>query len=140
MRRDCIIKPPPPLRLLEPMNILSVLSMNVFPNCICICMLRGSTHYNAITPRVLSHLIVDFLGSRRMETALTSIEVLLRPTLVQSDEPSDLRGSMSPTTRHRCMHILVYTAPGSTRRSPIQLWTGPARRCLTSVIEPTPIS
>ena len=29
----------------------------------------------------------------------------LRPTLVQSDEPSDLRSSLSPTTRHR---ILVY--------------------------------
>ena len=49
---------------------------------ICICMLRGSTHYCAIAPRVLSHHIVDFLGSRRMETAPTSIEVLLRPTLV----------------------------------------------------------
>ena len=46
--------------------------------------------------------IVDFLGSRRMETARTSIEVLLRPTQSQSDEPSDLRGSLSPTTRHRC--------------------------------------
>ena len=42
--------------------------------------------------------IVDFLGSRWMETAPTSIEVLLRPTLVQSDEPSDLRGSLSPTS------------------------------------------
>ena len=47
--------------------------------------------------------IVDFLGSRRMETAPTSIEVLLRPTQSQSDEPSDLRGSLSPT--------IVYTAP-----------------------------
>ena len=28
----------------------------------------------------------------------TSIEVLLRPTLGQSDEPSDLRGSLSPTS------------------------------------------
>ena len=37
--------------------------------------------------------IVDFLGSRRMGTAPTSIEVLLRPTQSQSDEPSDLRGS-----------------------------------------------
>ena len=53
--------------------------------------------------------VVDFLGSRRMETAPTSIEVLLRPTQSQSDEPSDLRGSLSPTS--------VY----STRRSPIQL-------------------
>ena len=42
--------------------------------------------------------IVDFLGSRWMETAPRSIEVLLRPTLVQSDEPSDLCGSLSPTT------------------------------------------
>ena len=37
--------------------------------------------------------IVDFLGTRWMKTAPTSIEVLLRPTLGQSDEPSDLRGS-----------------------------------------------
>ena len=57
--------------------------------------------------------IVDFLGSRRMETAPTSIEVLLRPTQSQSDEPSDLRGSLSPT--------IVYMAPSSPRRSPIQL-------------------
>ena len=54
--------------------------------------------------------IVDFLGSRRMETAPTSIEVLLRPTPVQSDEPSDLRGSLSPTTRHRCANY----EPGAT--------------------------
>ena len=69
--------------------------------------------------------IVDFLGSRQMETEPTSIEVLLRPTLGQSDEPSDLRGSLSPTTQHRCTHVPVYTAPGNPRRSPIQLWTGP---------------
>ena len=62
------------------------------------------------------HHIVDFLGSRRMETAPTSIEVLLRPTQSQSDEPSDLRGSLSPT--------IVYTAPAIPRRSPIHLWTG----------------
>ena len=68
--------------------------------------------------------IVDFLGSRRIETAPTSIEVLLRPTQSQSDEPSDLRGSLSPTTRHRCRYVLVYTTPGGPRRSPIQLWTG----------------
>ena len=73
--------------------------------------------------------IVDFLGSRRMETAPTSIEVLLRPTQSQSDEPSDLRGSLSPT--------IVYTAPGSPRRSPIRLSVlmNPARRRLTAVIE-----
>ena len=56
--------------------------------------------------------VVDFLGSRQMETAPTSIEVLLRPTQSQSDEPSDLRDSLNPR---------VYTAPGSPRRSPIQL-------------------
>ena len=39
-----------------------------------------------------------FLRSRRMETAPTYIEILLRQTLGQSDEPSDLRGSLSPTT------------------------------------------
>ena len=48
-----------------------------------------------------------------METAPTSIDVLLRPTQSQSDEPSDLRGSLSP--------MIVYTAPGSPRRSPIHL-------------------
>ena len=57
--------------------------------------------------------IVDFLGSRQMETAPTSIEVILRPTQSHSEEPSDLRGSLSPT--------IVYTAPGSPRRSPIHL-------------------
>ena len=55
--------------------------------------------------------IVDFLGSR--QRAPTSIEVLLRPIQSQSDELSDLRGSLSPT--------IVYTAPGSPRRSPIHL-------------------
>ena len=69
--------------------------------------------------------IVDVLGSRQMETAPTFIEILLRPTLCQSNDPSDLRGSLSPTTRHRCTHVLVYTTPGRTRVSPIQLWTGP---------------
>ena len=50
--------------------------------------------------------IVDFLGSRRMETAPTSIEVLLRQTLGQSDEPSDLRSSLSPTTSlHTCPSV-----------------------------------
>ena len=102
-------------------------------------MLRGSTHYCAIAPRVLSHHIVDFLGSRRMETAPAPIEVSLRPTLVQSGEPFDLRGSLSPTTRHRCTHVLLYTAPDVC-----QAVTHPimdrGRRCLTSVIEPTPMS
>ena len=87
-------------------------------------MLRGSTHYCVIALRALSHHIVDFLGSSRMKTAPTSIEVLLRPTLGQSDEPSDLHGYLSPTTQHRCKHVLVYTAHGSPRRTPIQSWTG----------------
>ena len=89
------------------------------------------------------HHIVDFLGSRRTETAPTSIEVLLRPNLGQSDEPTDLRGSLSPTIQHRCAHVLVYRAY-STWLS--QAVTHPiiimdrARRCLTSVIEPTLMS
>ena len=41
-----------------------------------------------------------------METAPTSIEVLLRPTLGQSDEPSDLRRSLSDTTSlHACPSV-----------------------------------
>ena len=51
--------------------------------------------------------IVDFLGSRWMETAPTFIEVLLRPTLGQSDEPSDLRGSLSPTSVYS-----IWQSPG----------------------------
>ena len=106
--------------------------------CLSVCYVAVRT---IVLLRVLSHHIVDFPGSRRMETAPTSIEVLLGPTLVQSDEPSDLRGSLSPTTRHRCTHVLVYTAPGtgSPRRSPYQLWTG-SGVALTSVIEPKPMS
>ena len=69
--------------------------------------------------------IVDFPVSHRMEIAPTSIEVLSRPTLVQLVESSDVCGSLSPTTRHLCTHVLVYTAPGSPRRSPNKLWTGP---------------
>ena len=84
-----------------------------------------SVCYVAVRTIVLSHYIVDFLGSRWTGTAPASIEVLLRPTLVQSDEPSDLRGSLSPTTRHHCTHVLVYTAPGSHRRTPIRLCTRP---------------
>ena len=42
-----------------------------------------------------------------METAPTSIEVLLRPTLGQSDEPSDLRGSLSPTSVYS-----IWQSPG----------------------------
>ena len=45
-------------------------------------------------------------------------------------EPSDLRhgGSLSPTTRHHCTHVLVYrpTSPGGPRRLPSQLRPGPA--------------
>ena len=74
--------------------------------------------------------IVDFLGSRRMETAPTSIEVLLRLTQSQSDEPSDLRGSLSPTSVYSTWQSQAVTHP-------IMNW---ARRCLTSVIEQTPMS
>ena len=44
---------------------------------------------------------------------------------VREAEPSDLRGTLSPKTQHRCTHVLVYTAPGCPRWSPIQFWTGP---------------
>ena len=75
-------------------------------------------------------LHVDFLGSRRMETAPTSIEVLLRPTQSQSDEPSDLRGSLSPTSVYSTWQSQAVTHPIMNR----------ARRCLTSVIEHKPLS
>ena len=41
-----------------------------------------------------------FRGSRWMEAAPTSIEILSRSTLGQSDEPSDLRGSLSECIQH----------------------------------------
>ena len=62
-----------------------------------------------------------------METAPTSIEVLLRPTLGQSDEPSDLCGSLSPTSVYSTWQSQAVTHPIMNR----------VRRCLTSVIEPT---
>ena len=74
--------------------------------------------------------VVDFLGSRRIETAPTSIEVLLRPTRSQSDEPSDLRGSLSPTSVYGTWQSQAVTHPIMNR----------ARRCLTSVIEHKPLS
>ena len=90
-------------------------------------MLRGSTHYCAIAPRVLSHHIVDILVSRRMETAPTSIEVLLRPALVQSDKPSDLRGFSAPhdtTSLHACPSIYsTWCVPGG---HPSNYGPGPA--------------
>ena len=68
---------------------------------------------------------VDFVGSRRMETAPTSIEVVLRPTQSHSDEPSDLRGSLSSTNVYSTWQYQAGTHPIMNR----------ARRCLTSVIE-----
>ena len=65
-----------------------------------------------------------------METAPTSIEVLSRPTLGQSDEPSDSRGSLSPTSVYSTWQSQAVTHP-------IMNW---AQRCLTSVIEPTTMS
>ena len=73
---------------------------------------------------------VDFFGPRRMETAPTSIEALLRPTQSQSDEPSDLRGSLSPTSVYSTWQSQAVTHPIMNR----------ARRCLTSVIEPITMS
>ena len=74
--------------------------------------------------------VVDFFGSRRMETAPTSIEVLLRPTQRQTDEPSDSRGSLSPTSVYSTWQSQAVTHPIMNR----------ARRCLTSVIEHKPLS
>ena len=65
-----------------------------------------------------------------METAPTSIEVLLRPTQSQSDEPSDLRGSLSLTSVYSTWQSQAVTHPIMNR----------ARRCLTSVIEHKPLS
>ena len=98
-------------------------SLSVYYMAVCTIML--SRHGRNLARPVIIHdiihsLMYQVLGSRRMETAPTSIEVLLHLTQSQSDELSDLRGSLSPTTHD----VLVYTAPGSPRRSPIQLWTG----------------
>ena len=65
-----------------------------------------------------------------METAPTPIEVFLRPTQSQSDEPSDLRGSLSPTSVYSTWQSQAVTHPIMNR----------ARRCLTSVIEHKPLS
>ena len=61
--------------------------------------------------------VVDFLGSRRMETAPTSTEVILRPTQSQSDEPSDLRGSLSSTSVYSTWQSQAVTHPIMNRAS-----------------------
>ena len=92
-----------------------------------LCILSTTSQFGRLTTQAeLSTHIVDFLGFSRMKTAPTTIEVLLCSTLGQSDEASDLRGFLSPTTRHRCKHVLVYAAPGCPRRSPIHYGPGPA--------------
>ena len=53
-----------------------------------------------------------------METVPTSIEVILRPTQSQSDEASDLRGSLSPATRHRCIRHLAVPGGHSSNYAP----------------------
>ena len=58
-----------------------------------------------------------------------SIEVLLCPTQSQSDEPSDLLGSLSPTSVYSTWQSQAVTHPILNR----------VRRCLTSVIEQTPM-
>ena len=77
-----------------------------------------------------------FFGSCRMETAPTSNEVL-RPTQSQSNETSDLRGFLSPTTSLHACPSVYSTWLSQAATHPI---IDRARRCLTSVIEPTPIS
>ena len=71
--------------------------------------------------------VVDFLSSRRMETAPTSIEVLLRPI---TQRQSDLRGSLSPTSVYSTWQSQAVTHPIMNR----------ARRCLTLVIQHKPLS
>ena len=61
--------------------------------------------------------IVDFLGSRRMETAPTSIEVLLRPTLGQSDEHLAVTGGHLSNKQGARLFNLEPT-PMSERRIP----------------------
>ena len=65
----------------------------------------------------------------------SSIEVLSRPTQSQSDEPSDLRGSLGPTTRHRCPSVYDTWQSQAVTHSIMNR----ARRCLTSVTKPTPM-
>ena len=95
-----------------------------------------SVYYVAVRTIVLSRhgsnlwMLWIFLGSRPMETAPTSIEVLLHPTQSQSDEPSDLRDSLSPTSVYSTWQSQAVTHPIMNR----------ARRCLTSVIEHKPLS
>ena len=78
---------------------------------------------------------MDFLGSRRMETAPTSIEVFLRPAQSQSEEPSDLRGAPRHDIAAQCSSVYG-TWQSQAVTHPIM---NRARRCLTSVIEPTPM-
>ena len=79
----------------------------------------------AMALQVLSHHILEFLGSRRDGNCayvywgsftFKSSSVRQAIWFTWFSEPHDT------TSLHAC--LIVYTAPGSPRRSPIQLWTG----------------
>ena len=68
-------------------------------------MLRGSTHYCAIAPHSgFSGVSPDGNCAYVHWILFTSI-----PTPGQSNEPSELRGSLSPTTQHRCPALLNFS-------------------------------
>ena len=71
-----------------------------------------------------------------METApiRSPFWVILHATQSQSDELSELRGSLSPTTRHRSNVYGTWQSQAVTH--PIM---NRAQRCLTLVIKPTPM-
>ena len=96
----------------------------------------ASTYFHSKQIRLKYSHIVDFLDSRWIETVPTSIDFLLRPTLGQSDEP-DLDGSLSPTSVYSTWQSPIQPDGHQTVTHPIM---NRARRCLTSVIEPTTIS
>ena len=61
---------------------------------------------------------------------LRPLRFFLRPTQSQSDEPSDLRGSLSPTSVYSTWQSQAVTHPIINR----------VRHCLTSVIKHKPLS
>ena len=108
-----------------------------------------SRHGSSLTRPVISHdiihslmcqvlHIVNFRGSRRMENAPTSIEVFFTSNSKSVRRAIWFTWFSEPHDTTSLNDVLVYTTPGSPRRSPIQI-INRARRCLTSMIEPTPM-
>ena len=91
----------------------------------CLCCTSVSVYYVAVRTIVLSrhgsnlarHVIIHEMALYMCQVlhVVSSIEVLLRPTQIQSDKPSDLRGSLSTCLQCQAVtHPMIYSDRAQT--------------------------